>query len=805
MTVTAGSNLSKIKAAAGVTGTKKAASEDGLKFSIGKSGQITEAEIAAIQGIGRKSINAFTSADIQKTEPFAQRYWQEMGVKSPFFRAWFGDWRANDQTPVPIAKIPLYIDSNEARKKNRGAVKNEDTSWIISISREGETNTISHAGKERLSEYGLSGIQELISNAYLLDTEVHEHHSNNAKNDLIAFDHKLYALGENEKGEVALYRITAEDYFQSKKQPSNKRFHNLKHIEKIADITGGRTFGKNRSGGSTNGISAITYTVADLVNFVNMYDSEYTSPAKSSVVTKEGLPLVVYHGTNAENGDFYVFDESEAKKKGGLGFKALGKGNYFTATKLDGTERYGARVIAAYLDVKTPFVFDGGMSFREQVSKELGIDAESMSYNEIQKVMRDAGYDGVIQYDKNGDIQLAVTFDSKQIKSATDNIGTFDKANPDIRYSVPKIDQAYMKAVNNGDNGEVIHQPGRFNPWNDDIRYNLPVEQASPTYEELVAKGSIAVVNIGRNDEGLSYADLRDRVIKNANERKAFDVPHPNRDTNVLIFLTEKSFTHAFGELNSTFGEDTILAMDHITEIIREAVLSHIALPKNPLKAEARVFTFFAAIKGKNGVEPIKLTVKEYIRRDFELFPKNIENYFKQNEGTDTHNRLYDAEALEVVSVESVKEEPGASASDQTRKIRNLTKGTPDSSIKIADLLGLVNGDAKKYIPIPGTTEDTPHKLPVGEDTSPGALLANALESVATTDAEREKLRQYKANIETLNGLEARLRELRAEIKKLSFAKGKRDTVRIAELRDEATKTANRIKIMDGMQTQKKL
>ena len=98
----------------------------------------------------------------------------------------------------------------------------------------------------------------------------------------------------------------------------------------------------------------------------------------------------------------------------------------------------------------------------------------------------------------------------------------------------------------------------------------------------------------------------------------------------------------------------------------------------------------------------------------------------------------------------------------------------------------------------PTDNVDISRKLPVEQDTSPRALLAQALESVATDDAELKKLRQYKANIETLNSLESRLQELRAEIKKLSFAKGKRDTARIAELRDEATKTANRIKIMDS-------
>ncbi len=156
---------------------------------------------------------------------------------------------------------------------------------------------------------------------------------------------------------------------------------------------------------------------------------------KSKVVNADGTPKVMYHGTRAENGEFYEFDESKAVKKGGLGLKALGKGNYFTAKKLDGTERYGSRVIEAYLTIKKPFVYEGGTSLLEQVGKEFGIRTEGMSYDELQKEMRNRDYDGVIQYDSNGEVSIAVTFDSNQIKSATDNIGTFDRSNPDIRYA----------------------------------------------------------------------------------------------------------------------------------------------------------------------------------------------------------------------------------------------------------------------------------------------------------------------------------------------------------------------------------
>ena len=66
---------------------------DGIRFS-GETDSdtdiITAKDIDNLRSIGRKSVNDFTSEDIKKAEPFARRYFKELGVKSPFFRAWFG-------------------------------------------------------------------------------------------------------------------------------------------------------------------------------------------------------------------------------------------------------------------------------------------------------------------------------------------------------------------------------------------------------------------------------------------------------------------------------------------------------------------------------------------------------------------------------------------------------------------------------------------------------------------------------------------------------------------------------------------
>ena len=87
-------------------------------------------------------------------------------------------------------------------------------------------------------------------------------------------------------------------------------------------------------------------------------------------------------------------------------------------------------------------------------------------------------------------------------------------------------------------------------------------------------------------------------------------------------------------------------------------------------------------------------------------------------------------------------------------------------------------------------------------DRSPSAvstrtLLANALETTAQNDIERSKLEQYKSKIDLIESEYAKLTEIRAKIKELSFAKGARDTKAIKDLQFQANQTANRINTYD--------
>ena len=77
------------------------------------------------------------------------------------------------------------------------------------------------------------------------------------------------------------------------------------------------------------------------------------------------------------------------------------------------------------------------------------------------------------------------------------------------------------------------------------------------------------------------------------------------------------------------------------------------------------------------------------------------------------------------------------------------------------------------------------------------SLLANAFEGLAQTDAEKNKIQEYKSKISLIEAEEKKLRELNAQIKELSFAEGPRDTKKINALRFDATQAANRINTYD--------
>lgn len=404
-------------------GAKKAAPEGGVKYQARSNGSLDEAEIEAIQKIGRRSLNSFTSADIRATEALARRYYQEMGEKSPFFRAWFGDWRANDNdTAVQIAT---------QQADARGSVLNADTGWNVQISGKVFNETRSHNALNNVAarQY-LPYINDIVSKAVLLDSFGVDSKKAKSSNSLLM--HSLYAVADIGNGPEVL-KLFVEEMNNPNSSDTNKRAYQLQNIEK-ASAASVRVQGKAPS--SVTNTADTIRTVADLFAYVKRKDSNFSPNPSSKVVNADGTPKVVYHGTGVE---FTIFDRTKGKKR--VHLNALGDGNYFTATK-QGAARYGDNVVEAYLDIKNPYIKQSGFNtVADQIASDFGIDRDSFKGSDVSRILKERGYDGVILYDADGNVVIANAFDSNQIKSATQNIGTFDKGNPDIRFSLRGVNQ----------------------------------------------------------------------------------------------------------------------------------------------------------------------------------------------------------------------------------------------------------------------------------------------------------------------------------------------------------------------------
>lgn len=159
---------------------------------------------------------------------------------------------------------------------------------------------------------------------------------------------------------------------------------------------------------------------------------------------RTGEPRVFFHGTRDR---FTVFDVDHPNKKD---HGWLGRGHYFTtdASIADTYARIKAgdgekSVMEVFVRPNNPKLMTVQQKLRfARFSKE-GID-------KLTTVLKQDGHGGAALQFEDGEIEV-MTFDQAGIKSATDNAGTFDDQNPDIRFSVvDDIRQAYVDRVPQG-------------------------------------------------------------------------------------------------------------------------------------------------------------------------------------------------------------------------------------------------------------------------------------------------------------------------------------------------------------------
>ena len=470
---------------------------------------ITSEDVEHLRSIGQKNIKDFTSEDIAKTQKWAYKFYRELGTKSPFFRASFGEWRAYDTHTVDVVSVPT-IDISQATLEH-GNYSIDDTGWNVYAGKTLNDDTRHHSGGNRVNVKSLNAIDYILKNAILLDTVVSEPNTNK-KSANTAFLHKLYTLISYD-GQLYIAKSTVEEFFNISSNDVARKAYNLKAIK--IEPAGGQI--GNTSSSSVPGTGS-TISISNLYDLVKTNDKDFSAGAAVNpiLLNKDGTPKVFYHGTpffgfnefhdsangiyltdsldvastysgsegvrSVSNAEYHDIDSMNAKELAeflnkygdymedtNYRYEATGNNKislFRSMTEIDTYNLSDARSVAyertrpsrgnyaVYVSanniLQVPARFSQGIKLPAELRAVVAgmgmqIASEGYSTSEIARLAKKAGYDGVIfkgiedigvNYKNVAPADTLVVFDPTQIKSATDNIGTFDKGNRDILYEL---------------------------------------------------------------------------------------------------------------------------------------------------------------------------------------------------------------------------------------------------------------------------------------------------------------------------------------------------------------------------------
>ena len=217
-------------------------------------------------------------------------------------------------------------------------------------------------------------------------------------------------------------------------------------------------------------------------------------------------------------------------------------------------------------------------------------------------------------------------------------------------------------------------------------------QQPIPTWEQSGAKPDMQVVDIRENGLKLPYAVERNRILNSVEIQSLYRNPPVNKDTGELIFVTPATLTHSF----SNSGENSIYATKHLRKILENAVLTYAEPSRKADDNSTGVYTLFGAVQTETGIQPVKIKVKEY-RIGSSVPKQTIADYFAKEGVVDPYAYAYDERVLALESIE--KEEPSSSATANTEQNPPLSHPSSSSTIRVQDLLRLVNSEYQKYVP----------------------------------------------------------------------------------------------------------
>ena len=419
--------------------------------------------------------------------------------------------------------------------------------------------------------------------------------------------------------------------------------------------------------------------------FVRWFGDWQNSPKSASkVVDGNGEPLVVYHQTG---NDFTVFD---TKHTGAGEFDSEMPTGIFMKPTNSNIGLSGNKQMALYANIRNPLTvnnraelvrfyeqnIDGYKEAREDINNiDSEYEASKKAKSLIDDYFRNSNYDGVIVNNDVGSFgrstKTYIAFSNTQVKSATDNIGTFDGENPDIKYAIDDTKQeevdfrkaltreewaSFYSSLNKynqrdnlriGDNSILI--PDDNNAYNYKLvcyrtdKNNIRVKNVYliENYDYNIHSNEINVLQILSDYEGEEYSEKQTRaILQNYTGMYGTLFKRYNSVSRKFVKLTRESvsdrrniketadgagtYENSEREVSGGLSEDKIPDIRYATDDtlndwlddLPEGIDYEKVVEKNPVVAVAKIYNSASktAESGLRQSQNVRLEEKDYLR-----------------------------------------------------------------------------------------------------------------------------------------------------------------------------------------------
>ena len=328
---------------------------------------------------------------------------QWIAVRTPAFKAWFGDWEQAARLMLPRHAENLEEAAAAARSIAGKRLTNDSLGVDAFLSNKNIGKMVSASATRksvdaRVHALAVANVDRLFSRAI---TEYTHKDRDSDKN--IKQIHRMFSpfvVGDN----VFVAKLTVKELVQEKE---GNRLYSVEALE-IKEAS--RKW--NAAYNATEGVLT-SFPQEAFDNIIARFLPDGKNCSK--IVDGNGEPLVVYHGSDAE---FEVFDRT--KGRSGMDIQGM----FFSPWDYE-SEGYGKNVRAFFLNIKNPAT--GSKSY-EVFSK---YKSENYAGIKARDELEHSGYDGVASGNMEDEDLEFIAFEPNQIKSATDNNGAFspDDAN----------------------------------------------------------------------------------------------------------------------------------------------------------------------------------------------------------------------------------------------------------------------------------------------------------------------------------------------------------------------------------------